>query len=172
MAYCLIYLRYSKASGALDAISLIHCHTVFNFTDKNNGNIITVLFFQYQEVKILFGSDIPSKRERKLYSEYLLDEHIFDSGAFPVRLSEIDVLRVSRNGSSAASHDEWIQLLKAECAIVSCGRGNSYQMPHSSAMQTLKASGAEIYRTDELGDITVAIKGGTYSVTHTQRSEL
>ncbi len=148
------------------------CISPYSREETEEDEASTVLFFQYQEVKILFGSDIPSKRERKLYSEYLLDEHIFDSGAFPVRLSEIDVLRVSRNGSSAASHDEWIQLLKAECAIVSCGRGNSYQMPHSSTMQTLKASGAEIYRTDELGDITVAIKGGTYSVTHTQRSEL
>ncbi len=129
-------------------------------TDENDAS--TLLYFDYEGVSVLFGADISATREQKLAREYALDNTLFDSGDLRVRLSETTILKVSHHGSAYSSCEEWTQLLNAEVAIVSCGRGNDYAFPSGAALSRLSQS--ELYRTDELGDIVVSVYGGQYTV--------
>ena len=51
-------------------------------------------------------------------------------------------------------------------AIVSCGAGNGYHHPAGATMARLAALGTQIYRTDELGNILLAIRDGRYTLTY------
>lgn len=137
-----------------------------NETDTNDSS--AVLYFSYTGVNVLFGGDISENREKLLISEQKLSdelgENIFDSGEFAVRLAETDILKVSHHGSDGSSSGEWLDLLSPATAVISCGRGNSYGHPAEGALARLSAIEADIYRTDELGDIMITIaKNGSYT---------
>ncbi len=135
-------------------------------TDMNDSS--AVLYFRYAGVNVLFGGDISKEREKRLINEQKLSdalgERLFDSGNYAVDLRETDILKVSHHGSGGSSSEEWLALLSPKTAIVSCGAGNIYGHPAGGALNRLAAAGADIYRTDELGDIMVTIsKNGTYT---------
>ena len=89
-------------------------------------------------------------------------EGLFDSGEYRVRLEETDILKLSHHGSASSNTAEWLALLSPEKAVVSCGKGNNYGHPAPEALARAEAAGAEVFRTDELGDIVLSVKGGEY----------
>lgn len=133
-------------------------------TDGTENDTSTVLFLSYGGVNFLLTGDISGEKEKRLMEEYALMEGIFDSGPYSVRLEETDILKVSHHGSANSCSDDWVNLLSAETAIISSGRGNTYGHPSLDAMERLALSGADIYRTDELGDVVVSVKDGAYLI--------
>ena len=132
-------------------------------TDENDSS--AVLYLSYFGVNVLFCADISGVRERRLLREYALMEGIFDAGGYRVRLNETDIVKVAHHGSAYSSDSDWLGLLGAKTAVISCGRGNSYGHPASGAVKRLSDAGAEIFRTDELGNVTVHVLNGNYEVT-------
>ena len=133
-------------------------------TESNEAS--TVLYLQYGEFTALFTADVNAAREEKLRQEYAVMPSIFDYKDYTVRLDGIDVLKVSHHGSDASSTAPWLDLLKPQVSVISCGRGNPYGHPSGGALQRLFDCGSEIYRTDELGDILVsAFPDGNFEVT-------
>ena len=131
-------------------------------TDENDAS--AVLYLSCGGVNVLLCGDISAAVERKLAREYALAEGIFDCGGYPVRLEETDILKVAHHGSGYSSCKEWLDLLGAKTAVVSCGKGNAYSHPASGAIARLAASGAEIFRTDELNAVRVTVKDGNYRI--------
>ncbi|MEK7618914.1 MAG: ComEC/Rec2 family competence protein [Patescibacteria group bacterium] len=82
--------------------------------------------------------------------------------------TDVDVLKVGHHGSKGASSLPFLKTVRPEVAIISSGAHNSYGHPHRQALQRLKKSGAEVYRTDERGDIRITSIGSELSV-HTSR---
>lgn len=133
-------------------------------TDENDAS--SVLYLRYGELTALFAADISSAREEQLRMEYEIDQTLFDFGNFTVRLDDVDILKVSHHGSNTASSAEWLDLIRPEVSVLSCGRGNPYGHPSGGALARLSACGSEIYRTDELGDILLSARAdGSYTVT-------
>lgn len=154
--------RYSVISRPSGAYCVCVSPASSGEEDGNDGS--AVLFVSYGGVNLLLGADISAKQEEKLLTEYALLEGIFDSGEFRVRLEDTNVLKVSHHGSADASSEEWLSLLCPEAAIVTCGRGNGYSHPAAESMARLSEIGAEIYRTDELGNITISILDGNFTI--------
>lgn len=76
---------------------------------------------------------------------------------------DVDVLKVPHHGSRYQDLD-WLTSLHAEVAIVSVGADNDYGHPAGAVLDALAGSGAEVARTDEDGDILVAVGGGEVGV--------
>ena len=131
-------------------------------TEDNEAS--AVLYVSYGGVNLLLGADIGAEREELLLAEYALDESIFDREGCRVRLGDVDILRVSHHGSAQSSSEAWLSLLDAEVAVISCGRDNIYSHPAEEAIKRLSRYSDEIYRTDECGDVTACVWGGTYAV--------
>lgn len=133
-------------------------------TDDNDAS--TVLYLNFGGVTALLCGDISSAREKLLVREYALTPDIFDSGDCTVRAEEIDILKAPHHGSSDASSQEFLELLRPENYIVSCGRDNGYRFPAGEALARFRAASPDgnIYRTDELGDIVVRIANGSYTI--------
>jgi competence protein ComEC len=68
-----------------------------------------------------------------------------------------DVLKVPHHGA-ATSVSEFFDAVDADVAIVSVGE-NDYGHPTATTLDALVASGAEIWRTDRQGTITVTFEG-------------
>lgn len=125
-----------------------------------------VFYLEYEGVGVMLSGDLEAAEERRLASEYALMEGIFDCGEHRVRLEETDILKISHHGSGYSSSEEWLSLLSPEAAVVSSGRGNGYAHPSPEALSRVASAGAEIYRTDELGDIVITIDEGGYALSY------
>lgn len=156
-----ILTRYGSIADGSGAYAV--CLSPYSIGETDENDASALLYLHCDGVNFLFGADISSVRERRLLREYALDPAMFDSGAYTVDLTDIDILRVSHHGSSSSSASEWLELLDAEAAVISCGQGNSYAHPAEEAVARLAASCDEIYRIDELGDIIFTVSDGSYT---------
>lgn len=71
-------------------------------------------------------------------------------------LPELELLVAGHHGSRYSTCDELLEATSPEVAVISVGH-NSYGHPAPDTMERLLASGAEVYRTDLSGNITIKI---------------
>jgi competence protein ComEC len=69
------------------------------------------------------------------------------------------VIKISHHGSKYASSGDFLQRVKPEVAIVSCGAWNRYGHPSQAVLDRLKAASVKLYRTDLQGEITITTRG-------------
>lgn len=67
---------------------------------------------------------------------------------------DIELLFVGHHGSKRSTGDAWLDAIAPDAAIISVGY-NSYGHPTSDTLERLQAHHIPIYRTDQMGDITV-----------------
>ena len=153
--------RYSAIKRECGAYLI--CLSPYSIGEESENDSSTVLYLDYGGVRALLCGDITATREKRLAKEYALDETLFDSGDFTVRLEGIEILKTAHHGSASSSSKEWLELIKPESAIISCGRGNEYSHPAAETLERLNAYSA-VYRTDELGDVVAVIAAGDYTI--------
>ncbi|MGE0556312.1 MAG: ComEC/Rec2 family competence protein, partial [Gemmatimonadales bacterium] len=72
------------------------------------------------------------------------------------RAGRVDLLKVGHHGSATATTDGWLAELDPSIAVVSTGP-NRYGHPSPEALARLAASGADVWRTDLDGTVTVMV---------------
>ena len=79
-------------------------------------------------------------------------------------VGQCDVLKVAHHGSNHSSTSSFLNMVQPKLALISLGENNRYGHPGEESMSRLERTGAEIYRTDTMGSITVTSDGKTLSV--------
>ena len=115
---------------------------------RNDDSI--VLELRYGDVSILLTGDIGAAVEESLISKL--------SGA-PLR-----ILKAAHHGSATSSAEAWLDAARPAAVVISCGRDNRYGHPAAAVLQRVAAQGAEIFRTDQDGAITVTTDGRSATV--------
>ena len=64
-----------------------------------------------------------------------------------------DVFKAAHHGSSTSNTQAFLDAVRPQAVVVSCGAGNSYGHPHSEALAAFANVGAQVYRTDTEGPI-------------------
>lgn len=72
-------------------------------------------------------------------------------------LPDIELLLVGHHGSRNSTSEELLLATTPEQAIISCGY-NTYGHPNEEILERLGAAGCELYRTDQMGSITLTVK--------------
>ena len=132
--------------------------------DSDDDLRITILGPVKTDVKNLNNASIVLKIE---YGE---TSFLFMGDAEKAELEELDgdisakVLKVGHHGSYTSTTKDFLERVKPEIAVISCGKGNDYGHPNKSVLKLLKNSGCEIYRTDKQKTITVTGDGEALSV--------
>jgi len=75
-----------------------------------------------------------------------------------------DILKVPHHGSAYSSTSEFIEAVAPEVAIISVGLHNTYHHPSKDTMQRYLAEGAQVFRTDLDGMVTVKKSAGRMEV--------
>ena len=118
-----------------------------NITDAHEAMVVTE--WQYGTQKILFTGDMESD----------LEQSLINRGS----LSKVDILKVGHHGSSTSSSQNFLNLVKPTFAVIEVGKDNKYGHPTDSTVQKLKAIGATILRTDQVGTIKFSLDGTNIS---------
>ncbi|WP_066506546.1 ComEC/Rec2 family competence protein [Abyssisolibacter fermentans] len=113
------------------------------YDETNEYSVVTKL--EYKNVSFIFTGDAEKDSEDEMVSKN------YDLKA--------DVLKVGHHGGRTSSNSNFLRAVRPQIAVISCGKGNDYGHPHKEALDRIKNSGAEIYRTDLLGNITVFTDG-------------
>ena len=70
-------------------------------------------------------------------------------------LRDVELLVAGHHGSASSTSQALLNALQPETAILSVGRDNAYGHPAPETLERLERAGAEIYRTDRDGTVTV-----------------
>ena len=124
------------------------------YEDLNNESAVIKLL--YKNTSFLFMGDAETRSENE----------ILKSGA-DVRA---DVLKVGHHGSDSSTGKAFLQAVSPKIAVISVGAGNDYGHPDASTLTKLQKAGAEIYRTDQSGMVTV-LSDGTSVVVTTEKKD-
>jgi competence protein ComEC len=86
-----------------------------------------------------------------------------ESALAPV-VGQAEVLKVGHHGSAGSSAASWLAAVRPRLAVISVGAENRYGHPAAAALGRLSAAGAEVWRTDRGGTVTIGTDGRTFWV--------
>jgi beta-lactamase superfamily II metal-dependent hydrolase len=110
---------------------------------RNEDSIVLELL--WKNVSIVLTGDAGAETERTITQQF---------AASPLR-----VIKVGHHGSPTASTEAFIQALAPRAAVVSVGRSNTFGHPNPGVLERYRKAGAEIFRTDQDGAITLDTDG-------------
>lgn len=119
--------------------------------DQNNNSV--VLKLHYGDFTMLLTGDIEAPTEALLYKKY-------GSGL------KSDVLKVGHHGSKTSSYYKFIEQVKPQYALISCGDFAKYHHPNKNVVGSLEHLGAKVYTTEKNGDLTIVTDGKGFSFTN------
>jgi competence protein ComEC len=110
---------------------------------RNDDSV--VLRVRYGDVELLLTGDAGAEFERTLSDA---------AGLAPIR-----VLKAGHHGSRTSSAAAFVEAYRPHAALVSVGRGNLFGHPAPAVLARFRAIGAEVFRTDLDGFVSVETDG-------------
>ncbi len=153
----LVYPRAGMEWRTEDGVSLHFLGPSLPFiaNSRNDINENSVAFrLRYGSFCMLFTGDAGAAAEERFLAE----------GAD----LRCDVLKVGHHGSAYSSTAAFIERVHPRYAIISVGRHNLFGHPAPSTLETLRRFGAQIYRTDKNGAVTVVSDGHREAISTVQ----
>jgi competence protein ComEC len=92
-----------------------------------------------------------------------------EAAAVAAGLGHSDVVKVPHHGSRTSSTPAFARATSPSLAVISLGRDNRFGFPAPSVVETWRAAGAEVLRTDERGSITVTVEPSGHLTWHARR---
>ena len=77
----------------------------------------------------------------------------------------VTILKVGHHGSKNATSKEWLDTIKPEYSVISCGRNNRYGHPSMETMKRLEKNGTSVLDTRHSGAVTFKTDGHSMSIT-------
>ena len=125
----------------MDKINIKVLYVGKDENDLNNSSI--VLKLNYGNNSFLFMGDATNKVEKLLLNKDI----------------ESDVIKIGHHGSQYSSSMSFLDSVNPNYAIISVGKGNSYNHPKDIVLSRLKKIDVKVYRTDLDGSILIKSDG-------------
>jgi competence protein ComEC len=139
---------YSK--GKIDVgnvrIYILNDTTNSYFANQVSNNMSGMLKIVYGSTSFLFTGDAEIKVEKDYISKY---------GNF----LKSTVLKASHHGSRNGTSQEFLEYVKPEFSIISCGVMNKYNHPNKEVVDRLTEMHVKILRTDQSGAVSMRSDG-------------
>lgn len=116
---------------------------------KTGGNVpnsnSVVMRLDYGDFSMLLPGDAEEQTEHRMLSR--------DSNL------KVKILKIAHHGSKYATSQDFVDRVKPEVAIISCGEWNRYGHPSQGVLDRLRAANVRLYRTDLQGEIIITTRG-------------
>jgi beta-lactamase superfamily II metal-dependent hydrolase len=140
--------KYDLGGGARLTV-LAPSEPLFTKDQMKTGNLpnanSVVLRLDYGDFSMLLPGDAEEQTEHRMLTKDLN--------------LKVRILKVAHHGSKYATTQDFIDRVKPEVAIISCGEWNRYGHPAQVVLDRLRALNAKLYRTDLQGEITITTHG-------------
>lgn len=110
--------------------------------EGNAGSM--VLELQYGRFSMLFTGDVEGEGEVHLENR--------------VKEARYQVLKVAHHGSKHSTKASFLETIRCQVALISCGVDNTYGHPHKELIKRLEESGCQIYATRQNGAISIQVE--------------
>lgn len=97
---------------------------------------------QKEAVTMLLTGDVEGEGEEALMRQLALRG-----------IGQVDILKVAHHGSRGATSEEFLELIRPEIAVISCGSNNRYGHPHAELLERLEQVGSDILQIKEQGAV-------------------
>ena len=118
-------------------------------SDPNDNSVVVKV--NCPGVSILFSGDIMDKAEKMLAAHHGKRLHS-------------QVLVAPHHGSNTSSSDFFLDQVRPESVIISCGLGNRFGFPHSSVLEKYGERNLSLFRTDLDGAVAVLVDHGCLTI--------
>lgn len=115
-----------------------------------------VLDLTYEDFDALFMGDAEAEQE----------EDMLTAGSVP----DVELLQVGHHGSADATSEGFVRAASPETAVIQVGADNYYGHPTPEVLDRLRQYGAEVYRNDRQGEVSVESDGSGYTVSTSETS--
>lgn len=137
----------------------IKCIAPYKLVDDETNNNSIVLKLEYGEISYLFMADAEAEEEQDILAS---GENL-----------HCDVYKVGHHGSNTSTTQAFLDAVKPKAAVITADTSvNSTGLPAETILTRLQKSGADIYRTDLLGNIVSVSDGKSYSMNKAPKSEI
>lgn len=128
-------------------INVLHPQRQATYADINEASM--VLMAEYNNTSVLLTGDATTESE-----EYITCDVI----------NGTRILKVAHHGSKTSTSEKLLREYMPTVAIVSCGKNNRYGHPNAEVLERIDDVGGSIYRTDEIGAISIKTDGNNLQV--------
>jgi competence protein ComEC len=80
-------------------------------------------------------------------------EHASEEAMVRAGLAPVTLLKVGHHGSNTSTGAAFLEQVRPQCAVISCGRGNAFGHPRMPVLERLQAMGVKTSRTDTMGAV-------------------
>lgn len=123
-------------------------HPEKGFVADSANAYSTTLSVTYKNRSILLTGDLEKNGEETLMES----------------LGNYDILKVAHHGSRNSTSEEFLEKMRPDAAVISCGENNRYGHPHEELLKRLSLHTPNIYRTDEGGAIILQTQGEEWRI--------
>jgi competence protein ComEC len=115
---------------------------------RNDDSIVLELL--WRDVSVVLTGDIGREVEQQIAPQF---------ARVPLR-----IVKVPHHGSLTSSSEPFVRALSPRVAVVSVGRSNPFGHPAPAVLDRYRSAGAEVFRTDRDGAVTIDTDGYSLSV--------
>jgi competence protein ComEC len=116
----------------------------------NLNEYSTVIKVSFGEMDILMTGDAESKAEEAMLANSKVS-------------LQCEILKLGHHGSDTSTRQKFLEKVDPDYGLISCEVGNTYKHPSTETMKNLKKRKVKVYRTDEQGDIVLAVTSDSVS---------
>jgi competence protein ComEC len=143
---------YTGSRRVIDGVEMIARHPAAADWERQKvrNDDSLVLELRWRDVSVVLTGDIGKATEPQI------------APAFPP--ARLRVVKIPHHGSLNSSTREFVRALRPRVAIASAGRSNPFGHPVPEVLERYEAVGAEIFRTDQDGAVTIDSDGYSLQV--------
>ena len=119
----------------------------------NDSSLVFVL--EYAELAAVFTGDIGKEVEKEIMDDLELILHNGDEKNGDENGDKLVVYDVAHHGSVNSNSEEFVNLIRPDISVISCGKDNSYGHPAEEVLKCLEDVGSEILCTFNCGQIEI-----------------
>ncbi len=126
-------------------LTCLHPSKAYRTSEDNEAS--ACYFLEMDGRSVLFTGDVSAEQEKAVLEAL---ERQCDVS--------VDVLKVAHHGSRFSTSAEFLEAIKPQVAVISCGRNNLYGHPHAEVLERLEEAGCQVQITAERGAVLIKWK--------------